>query len=92
MARGVVQLEEEVLEGGQEDHQDWRGKEDVAGDQASLFLREHGDGGVDIDDCEAGVGQGHQHEEVLKAEDEGLAKILTSHLRSQNIVGEISFT
>ena len=81
VARGVVLPENEVLEGGQEDHHDWRRKQDATGDQAPLLLRENGDGGVDVDDSGACVDQGHQHQQILKAEDAGLSKVLTPHLQ-----------
>ena len=70
-----------MLEGSQEDNQEWRCKQDAAGDEAPSFLRENGNGGVDVDDSGTRVDQGPQHQQILKAEDAGLPKVLTAHLQ-----------
>ena len=80
-----------MLEGGQKDHHDWRRKQDATGDQAPLLLRENGNRGVDVDDCGTRVDQGHQHQQILKAEDAGLSEVLTPNLQQSDIAFEISF-
>ena len=70
-----------MLEDSQANHQDWGHEEDVACDQTPLLLRQNGDGGVDVDDSEAGVEQGPKHQQVFQAEEASLGKILTTHLQ-----------